>query len=421
MTNKDVDRSPKTKPRFFYGYVVVVAAFITQIFMYGPRASYGVFFKPMEAEFGWSRALISGAFSISVIVQGLTGIVMGGLNDRFGPRVVMTLCGVLLGLGFLLMSQINTPWQLYLFYVVIVGTGMGGIFAPPFSTLARWFVKRRGVMTGIVIAGGGTGGIIVPPVANWLISTYGWRDAYAIIGVAVLVIVILAAQFLRRDPAKMGQVPYGENIGQEQELNLDAEGLSLKEANRTSQFWMAISMLFCFGVGVSITRVHLVPHAIDLGISAATAANILAASGGALVAGGIVLGMVADRIGNRQTLGICFILISAAMFWLLIARESWMFYLFAILIGAATGAGAMLEPPLVAELFGIKSHGLILGIVECSITIGAAVGPFITGYIFDVYGSYQLAFLICAAAGVVGLILSAALRPIKRRYGYGSV
>ena len=412
MNNPEVNPPTKVESKFFYGYVVVVAAFITQIFMYGPRASYGVFFKPMEVEFGWSRALISGAFSISTIVQGVTGIVMGGLNDRFGPRIVMALCGILLGLGFFLMSQINAPWQLYLFYVVIVGTGMGGIFAPPFSTVARWFVKRRGVMTGIVIAGGGTGGIIVPPVANWLISVYGWRDAYAIMGVTVLVIIILAAQFLRRDPAKMGQVPYGENTGQEQELNLDAEGLSLKEAIRTSQFWMTVAMVFCFGIGVSITRVHLVPHTIDLGISAATAANILAASGGALVVGGIMLGMVADRIGNRQTFIICFILIAAAMFWLLIARETWMFYLFAVIIGLATGAGAMLEPPLVAELFGIKSHGLLLGIIECSITIGAAIGPFITGYIFDVRGSYQLAFLICAATGVIGLVLATMLRPV---------
>jgi MFS family permease len=415
MTNKDVYRSPRTKPRFFYGYVVVVATFIIQILMFGPRASYGVFFKPTEAEFGWSRALISGAYSISAIVQGVTGIIMGGLNDRFGPRVVITLCGLLLGLGFWLMAWVNAPWQLYLFYVVIVGTGMGGIFAPQFSTIARWFVKRRGVMTGIVIAGGGTGGIIIPPVSNWLISAYGWRDAYAITGVTVLVIIILAAQFLRRDPAKMRQAPYGENTGREQELNLDAEGLSFKEAIRTSQFWMTVTVVFCFGLDVSITRVHLVPHVIDLGISAATAANILAASGGALVVGSILLGMVADRIGNRQTLVICFILISAALFWLLIARETWMFYLFAIIIGLATGAGAMLEPPLVAELFGIKSHGLLLGIIECSTTIGSAVGPFITGYIFDVRGSYQLAFLICAATGVVGLILSAALRPIKRQ------
>jgi MFS family permease len=415
MTNKDVYHSPKTKPRFFYGYVVVVAAFIIQVVMYGPRASYAVFFKPMLTEFGWTRALISGAFSISSVTQGLTGIVMGGLNDRFGPRVVMTLCGFLLGLGFLLMSQISTPWQLYLFYVVIVGTGMGGIFAPPCSTVARWFVQRRSVMTGIVIAGGGTGGIIVPPAVNWLIATYGWRNAYTIMGATVSVILILVAQFLRRDPAKMGQVPYGENTGQEQELNLGTKGLSFKEANRTSQFWMMAAMLFCFGLGTSIIRVHIVPHAIDLGISAATAANILATSGGTLVVGGIVLGIFADRIGSRQTFIICFILMSAALFWLLIARNTWMLYLFSVVLGFAIGGGAMLEPPLVAELFGIKSHGLILGIIELSLTLGAAVGPFITGYIFDVYGSYQLAFLICAAVSVVGLILAAILRPIKRQ------
>ena len=143
---------------------------------------------------------------------------MGRLNDKLGPRLVMTICGIFLGLGVLLMSQVGGVWQLYLFYGVIIGIGMGGAFVALLSTVARWFVKRRGMMTGIVIAGVGLGQFIVPPIANWLISIYDWRMSYVILGSVVLVIGVLAAQFLRRDPAKMGLVPHGEQKAGEQQL-----------------------------------------------------------------------------------------------------------------------------------------------------------------------------------------------------------
>jgi MFS family permease len=413
MDNQEASLPAGAKSKFFYGYIIVIAAFIIQLLMFGPRSSFGVFFKPMIAEFGWTRALLSGAFSMSSILQGFFGIVMGSLNDRLGPRVVMTLCGFLTGLGFMLMSQISAAWQLYLFYVVLIGIGMGGIYIPTMSTVARWFVKRRSVMTGLVIAGGGVGGLILPPVVNWLISTYGWRNAYIILGALILVIIILAAQFLRRDPTQMGLVPYGKNKAEQQELNFGIGGFSLKEAAGTIQFWMALVMLFCFGFCVLTITVHIVPHTTDLGIAAAAAANTLAVLNGVQLVGSIVLGGAADRIGNRQAYIICFILISAMLFWLLLIKETWMFYLFAAVMALGGGGGATLTSPLVAELFGMRSHGLILGVIIFCATMGGAAGPFIAGYIFDVSGSYQLAFLISAALGVVGLILAATLRPVK--------
>lgn len=414
MTNKAVYRSPKTKPRFFYGYVVVVAAFLTQVTMIGSHSTFGVFFKPMIAEFGWTRALTSGAFSISIMMQGLLSIAWGGLSDRLGPRVVMTLCGFLVGLGLLLMSQISAAWQLYLFYVMIAGIGMGGAYVPPMATVARWFVKRRSVVTGIVIAGGGTGILFMPLLANWLISAYGWRNAYIIVGALVLIIVILVAQFLRRDPTQIGQLPNGEDTVQEQELNFVTEGLSLKEIIHTKQFWMVVIMFFCLGLAEGTIMVHIVPHATDLGISAATAAGVLATIGVVIIAGGLVLGGLADRIGVRQTFIICFVLMSVALFWLLIARETWTLYLFAIVMGLADGGNTTLRSPLVAELFSIRSLGLILGVCYFCSTIGATIGPFIAGYIFDVNDSYQMAFVILATASIIGLIMAVLLKPAKR-------
>ena len=414
MFNQGNNQPAKTRTRFFYGYIVLAAAFIIQAAMFGPRMSFGVFFKPLLIEFGWTRALISGAFSISAIVEGSFGIIIGGINDRLGPRVVMTLCGLLVGLGYLLMSLTSAAWQLYLFYVIIIGIGMGGCYVPLMSTIARWFVKRRSVMTGIVVAGGGIGAIITPPVVNWLISTYGWRNSYIIMGALVLIIIIIAAQFLRRDPTQMGQLPYGANEGEERRLDFNTEGLTLKEAAYTKQLWMTVAMLFCFGFCIFTITVHIVPYATDIGISATAAANILATRSVAGLIGGILLGGLADRIGNRQGYTIGFILISAALVWLLSAREVWMLYLFAVILGFGGGGAATLTSPLAAELFGIRSHGLILGVIGFCHTIGAAVGPFMAGYIFDVTGSYQTAFLTCVAFAVVGLILAIILRPIKR-------
>ena len=411
MANQEVRQPPGTEPQFFYGYIVVVAAFLIMMVMFGVYYAFGVFFKPVLAEFGWTRAMTSGAFSLSWIVSGLLAIVMGRLTDRFGPRLVMTLCGFFLGLGYLLVAQISAVWQLYLFYGVIIGIGMGGAFVPLMSTVARWFVKRRSMMTGIVVAGVGMGSLIAPPVASRLIATYDWRLSYIILGSIILVVVVLLAQLLRRDPTQVRQVPYSEN--EEQGFKPETEGFSLKEAVCTKQFWLVSAMFGCFGFCALAIMVHIVAHATELGISAASAANILATIGGMGIVGRVVLGTAADRIGNRQAFIIGFIFMSAALFWLMPATEAWMLYLFAAVFGFGYGGCATSESPLVAELFGLSSHGLIMGVIALGFTSGAAIGPFLAGYVFDFAGSYQVAFLVCAVTAVAGLILAALLTPTK--------
>ena len=162
---------------------------------------------------------------------------------------------------------------------------------------------------------------------------------------------------------------------------------------------------------------HIVPHAIDLGVSAVNAANILATIGGITILGNYVLGMVADRIGNRWVFIIGFILTAVPLCWLAVATEVWMFYLLAVVFAFGNGGMGPAESPLVAGLFGLRSHGLIYGVVHIGFTVGAALGPFLTGYIFDLTGSYQIAFLICAAVSVVGIIAASVLRPTERLGG----
>jgi len=337
---------------------------------------------------------------------------MGRLNDRFGSRLVMTICGTFLAAGFLLMSQINTVWQLYLFYGVMIGIGMGGFYIPMVSTVARWFVKRRGMMTGIVVSGVSIGTLIAPPVANWLISAYDWRLSYIIIGATVSVVVLSAAQLLKRDPTQVGQLPHGVHTRATTSLEPVFQGFFLKEAVYTKQFWLVFGICFCAGFCAYAIVVHIAPHAIELGTTTTTAANILATVGGVSTAGRVVMGSAADRIGSKQALIIGFLLMAGALLGLVLTRETWTLYLFAAVYGFAHGSCDAPLSPLVAALFGLRSHGLILGVIGSGFAIGSAAGPLVAGYIFDATNSYQVAFLVCAVIATVGLILAAVLRPL---------
>ena len=381
---------------------------------HGSYNAFGVFFKPMLAEFGWTRAMISGAFSLSRFVQVFPTAVMGRLTDRFGPRLVLTISGCLVGLGYLLMSRINATWQLYLIYAVIIGMGMSGVFVPLTSTVSRWFVKRRSMMTGIVTSGIGIGTVVVPPLASRLISAYDWRVSLAILGGGLSILVVLAAQLLKRDPSQLGQLPYGVGEQKEQGAKAGARSYSLTEAVHERQFWLVSGMFLSFGFCTFTIIVHIVPHAAELGLSAISAANVLATIGALSILGKVVLGSVADRIGNKETFIISFILMSAALFWLALATEAWMLFVFAAAFGLAFGGCTASQAPLVSVLFGLSSHGVILGVVMSSFTLGSAIGPFLAGYVFDISGSYQIAFLVSAAISIVGLILTIILPPPGR-------
>ena len=269
-------------------------------------------------------------------------------------------------------------------------------------------------MTGIIIAGASISGLIAPPIISRLIHHYDWHQTFLILGLAISIVVILAAQFLRRDPAKMELLPYGMDEVQQQVGQSNPNDLDFREAIRTVQFWIAFTILFCAGFNINSIMVHVVPHAIDLDIADINAANILSFVGGANTVGNYVLGSVADRIGNRRIIVLCFVIMTASLFWLMLARELWMFYLFAIAFGLSFGGLGAIQSPLVAGLFGLSSHGVIYGVIYGGFTVGAAIGPFLTGYIYDLTESYQVAFLTCAAIGIVGIILAIVLRPIKR-------
>ena len=331
---------------------------------------------------------------------------------------MVTACGFFLGLGYILMSQISAIWHLYLFYGVIVAIGMSGAFIPMVSTVARWFVKRRGLMTGVVVAGIGLGTMFIPPIASRLIAAYGWSNSYIIVGIIALVFIILAAQFLRRDPAQMGQRPDGANNEVEvRSLNANARDFSLQEAIRSKQFWIFCAMFLIFLFCINTIMVHIAAHATDLKFSETAAANILATIGGVSIVGRLATGALADRVGTKSAMIIAFIVLTIALFWLQFAPELRMLYLFAVIFGLGYGGLVTLSSPLAADLFGLSSHGGILGITFFVGSFGAASGPFLAGRIFDATGSYQPAFLACGILGIIGIILALLLRPTVSKGG----
>ncbi len=402
------------KNKLFYGYVVVAAAVFIMMIAWGSNRTFGVFLEPMLNEFGWTRAGISGAFTLSMIIMGLFAIAAGRLTDRFGPRVVLIGCAFFLGLGYLLVSQVGAIWQLYLFYGVITGIGMSGAFAPLLSMVPRWFVKRRALMSGIVVAGPALGIMVMPLAFTLLISTYGWRTSYLILGSVVLVLIVLAALFLRRDPGQMGLMLYGADEGKAGSMDLQAAGLSLGEAVRTRQFWLLSVVSFSDFFLMNVITVHIVIYTIGLGIPATAAASVLSVAAGVSIPARVIIGGVADRIGNKPAFMICFITSVAAFLLLLVARELWILYLFAAIFGFGLWSSGAIMAPITAELFGLKSHGTILACTSFASAVGGAVGPVLVGYIFDVTGSYQLGFILCLLVTIVGITALISLRPISK-------
>ncbi|MFC2012722.1 MFS transporter [Chloroflexota bacterium] len=400
------------KPILFYGYIILAAAFCIRTTAWGANRTFGVFLEPMLNEFGWTRAGISGPYTLAMILTGVTGIVAGRLTDRFGPSIVVVGCGLLLGLGYILMSRVEAIWQFYLFYGIIAGVGMGGYSTTLFSIVVRWFKKRRALMSGILNTGPAFGIVVMPLVFTLLISDYGWRTSYLMLGVIVLVIIVLAALFLRRDPRKMGLLPYGASKRETEGLDLQEKGLSFNKTVRTRQFWLLSVIAFCDLFLVNVIVVHIVIHMVGLGITATTAASVLSIGAAVSIPARIIIGGIADNIGYKRALTIVFIMSFLAFLLLLVARDLWMLYVFAVIYGVGLWASFTVMAPLIADLFGLKSLATNFACVIVSGTVGGAIGPVLVGYIFDITGSYQPAFMLCLLISVIPFVSLMILRPV---------
>ncbi|MFQ5827398.1 MAG: MFS transporter [Dehalococcoidia bacterium] len=420
----------KSGPRFFYGWVIVAASLAVIAVSVGITQSFGIFFKPLISEFGWSRAQVSLAFSLSFLSQGVFALGAGALSDRYGPKRVLVVSGLIFALGNILMFGVHALWQFYLVYGLIHGMGRSGHYSTVVSTVPRWFTEKRGLALGIMLSGGGVGNTLFPPLSQYLITAFGWRLAFVLVGLIAGVVIVAAAQFIKYSPREAGLVPYGEaavpeptavGVGLPETGGGGASGLSFRGALSTRALWLVLVAGILSNVAIQMTYVHLVAHATDVGLSAAFAASLFIIIGGFNIVGKLSMGIFSDRFGRKAALVICFGLGAMAMLWLTQARTPWMFYAFATGFGFAYAGWIPQFPALMGDLFGLGSLGALVGAVSLANTLGSSTGAYLGGYIFDVRGSYDLAFVITAAGLIVGVALILSVRAPRDTLYRGAV
>jgi MFS family permease len=413
----------------FYGWVVVAGAFLVLFMTYGTQYAFGIFFAALLEEFGWSRASLAGVFSLYTVAYSACALAAGHLTDRWGPRVVIALGGSLLGLGLVGMSRITALWQPYVLYGVVAALGMSTAFVPCSATVARWFVRRRGLALGLSSTGVSLGAFTLPPVAYYLVSRLGWRGAYVVFGAAILLTLNLAARLMRRDPESAGLAPDGDRAAERragspdgsprtagpqprdvQRLALStraaADGAwSVAAATRTLAFWMLLAMFAATWVPVFIPMVHLVAVAAGLGVPPFLSATVVSALGAADLGGRLLFGAASDRFGRRPALAIGLALQVAAFAGLAVASGLGTLYAGALVFGFSYGAVSALFPAIVSDFFGRARAGSLVGIFFATAGSMAALGPLAAGWIYDRHGTYGPAFWLSAVFNAVALVL----------------
>jgi MFS family permease len=403
----------------FYGYIVAAAGFWVWFVAFGISLTFSVFFVPVSTEFHWTRADTALASSLSGVMMGLLALVMGWLTDKLGPRFVVSFFGSFLGIACLLLSRVTELWQFTLCHALVFSIGTSTASVPIMATVSRWFVKRRGLISGLVQSGVGVGGFIIVPVTGWLISAYGWRTAYVVLAVIAFVGIIASGLFLGRDPRDMGLLPDGANdddalTGKKSAASQDL-ALSIRQLIGSNQFWLLAGLYFAFGFCRSTFTTHVAPHVQDLGFTLNDAANVLAIINVSSIVGRIGMGRVADVMGVRFAMVISYGATVVDMIWGLVTRDLGGLYLYAFIFGFGWGAQAVLRYPATAEVFGLRSAGLIMGILGIfENVVGAGIGVWLAGYVFDMAGNYWPIYWIGLGIAVGATLLAGMIKPIQK-------
>ena len=407
------------KPKVFYGYWVLVAAFFC-VFIWAVCVffHFSLFVKPLEVDFGWGRGEIMIAFTILCIVVGLASPLAGRLVDRYGARKVIAIGALIGGLGLALLNLTHNLWYFYIGYAVI-GIGMAATGPVPATAIvSNWFNKRRGLAIGIMGVGMGAGGLALAPlIGGYLIPNFGWRVSYLVLAVLTWILIPLALFVIRTKPADMGLHPDGaeapEIAAAAEASSSTPKGFTLKMALATSPFWL-ITISFLLGA-FSHTGImqNQVPHLEDIGFSAATAATALGVVGLAGIIGNLSFGWLCDRMQLKYALSISLGLQLAAVIILMnIKPESSlaMIWLYAITLGLGTGAVLPTMSIFISRSFGLASYGAIFGVMTMIAMVGSATGPLMAGYMYDAMNTYHWAFIIFIALLAVAIPIALAVR-----------
>jgi len=389
----------------FWGWYVVLGAFLILAINYGARYSFGVFVQPMASQYNWSRSVISAGMSIMVLAYGIGGIFAGRFVDRIAPRWIITAGATLMATGLFLTALIREPWHFYLTYGLFGGFGaacLGVVVCN--ASVGKWFVRKRGLTIGIASIGVGFGTMATVPLAGYIVKVYGWQWGFAAIGVCVLVVAVGLSQLLMRrtKPEDYGLLPDGDRPGNHgssiasEPFAVSPGPPSLRPVLRNPQFWI---MVVCYSLAVMAemsAMVHQIAYAIDQQIDKVAAASSLGAIGMVSILGRFFFGWLCDRINDaKHAAALGFLFMAVGMFLLLKTTTVTMLFVYALIFGFGYGSMTALMPFLLADHFGRHVLGASYGmLVFFVMALGGSTGPMLTGFIYDKTGSYGNAWLL---------------------------
>ncbi|MFC2070003.1 MFS transporter [Chloroflexota bacterium] len=387
----------------------------TGFIMMGVNSSFGVFFNSLVDDYSLTRASTSAILSVRMIFSAIAALLAGWAIDRYGPRKVISVMGCFVGLSLVLTSLTEVSWQIFITYSVLMSIGTGAVYVVITSTVLRWFDRKRGLALGITGIGGGIGTAIISPLSALLITTLGWRNTMRVLGGFSWLFILPTAQLLKKDPLEIGVLPDGDIPVGESPTNKISEitqpQIHLHQVFSNISFWAVFFIWLFMAFSSFFIMTHIVPHAIDIGFSQVESAAILSFSGIAMIVGRLVAGIITDKVNPKGIAVVSSFIQLAAIISLVWGRELWMLYFFGLIHGLTFGSFDTPIIVLISRSFALNDIGKILGILEVGIFIGGAIGPYLGGLLFDIFGSYTLAFVIMSVAVLFRIFLVFLIRP----------
>jgi MFS family permease len=416
--------APKRQPRLFYGWYIVGASFVTNLAMTAAFwQGFQILFLPILREFGWSRTAISGAFTLRQVETGILAPLLGFMVDRVGPRRIIIVSGVVVGVGLMAVSQTSSLWTFYLFFMVasLGASGTSHSITWPVA-ISHWFVRRRGLALGLGTSGPFLAGVLLP-FATLMTQEIGWRWTVFFMGLGVWLVVVPAGMLVRNSPQPYGLAPDGdptddpESHGRQASAGRtptdDRDNFTLREALGGRTFWLLSVVFAALFFGLSGFQVHQIPYFEDLGLSATqasfTVTVVLLLSG----VGRMGAGALTDVFDIRWVLAAVVLLHMASWLYLLTMDVSSVTRMlpFTIVYGVAFGAMVSLRPVILSKLFGNRALGSLSGLLQAASLISGMVGPVMMGRVFDTTGEYTVAFQITLVVTAAALPLVLFIRP----------
>ncbi len=422
-------------PKIFYGWWIVIASSAMTTY-YGGAVFYGftAFFTPIVNEFGWTRASTSFAFSLQRLEGGIAAPIVGYLIDKLGPRKLNLFAVIVSGLGFLLLSQINSLLTFYVAFLVVSVGQSAGFYTVGATTVANWFIRNRGKAMGFLTGGVCLAGTLVP-VLVWLITCYGWRWAMVIAGLGMWVIGIPLSLVLRHKPEQYGMLPDGDDpekyssvqviaserddsdklphTAQPQAISKEID-FTAREAIKTRAFWLLSLGSSISFMAMSAVFVHVMPYLESIGFNRDRASLVVTFIILLSVLGRVGLSWLSDFMDKRYVF--CIAIVLQVIGLIIFANIRTMWHVIPFLLTFSPGYGALipLRPAIQGDYFGRKHFGTIQGFYLSISTVFAMTGPPFAGWIYDITASYRLAFIILAATTAIGIPLLLSATPPKR-------